>query len=386
MLPLFLRTAILAGGYAFLVAFGAQTYLPPEDEPSPQAEKLLFILQAGWLVPYLLALILTLSNLETTATIAEILARYLLAFPGSLLAAFGLRRQSYQTLTPERRAPIRISLRLVEAVTGAFGAFNLILVPPAGFPPAAWINTATFPIPPALIWALLGSLWVIGLIKTLTYIQWQIETWIESVEQLQTLAADRERISRDLHDGTIQSIYAAGLMLEGIQLLIPEDPARAQAQLGRVMDTLNQTIQEIRRYIFDLRSDLPDEPLEPGIRRLLRDFHINTLLETEMQVQGEQPSRPISVERRRHIFQIVRETLTNTARHARARRVKVDLTYGPEALELTIHDDGVGMETLLVSKGYGLRNIRERTRLLDGTLRIESAPSAGFTLHLVVPY
>jgi signal transduction histidine kinase len=55
-------------------------------------------------------------------------------------------------------------------------------------------------------------------------------------------------------------------------------------------------------------------------------------------------------------------------------------------LEMTISDDGVGMETLQVSKGYGLRNIRERVRLLDGTLRIESAPDEGVTLHLMVPY
>ncbi len=130
---------------------------------------------------------------------------------------------------------------------------------------------------------------------------------------------------------------------------------------------------------------MPDDDLEPGIRRLLRDFHINTLLETELETKGE-TGRLISMERRRHLFQIVREALTNTARHAHARKVGVQLTYGPEAFDLTIKDDGVGMEALALGKGYGLRNIRERTRLLDGKLKIDSAPGEGVTLNLTVPY
>jgi signal transduction histidine kinase len=202
---------------------------------------------------------------------------------------------------------------------------------------------------------------------------------------LQALAEDRERIGRELHDGIIQSIYAAGLMLESLRPIIPKDPDRAQAQLGRVIENLNSIIRDIRRYIFDLRSDFTDEDVPAGINRLLRDFRVNTLLETELEVNGD--VRTInSVERRRHVFQIVREALTNTARHARARRVSIHLDYLDDGLSLTVSDDGVGMEKLLVSKGYGLRNIRERARLLDGTLRIESAPGAGFTLHLTAPY
>jgi signal transduction histidine kinase len=224
-----------------------------------------------------------------------------------------------------------------------------------------------------------------GLNRALNTVQLEIERWIEGVERLQALAVDRERIGRDLHDGIIQSIYAAGLLLESVQPVIPMDPMRAQAQLSRVMDNLNETIQDIRRYIFDLRSDMPDDDLQSGIKRLLRDFHINTLLETEFEITGV-PVEILSMERRRHIFQVVRETLANTARHAQARWVKVVLQYNENTLDLTISDDGVGMETLQVSKGYGLRNIRERVRLLDGTLRIESAPNEGVTFHLTVPY
>jgi signal transduction histidine kinase len=208
---------------------------------------------------------------------------------------------------------------------------------------------------------------------------------VEEVERLDTLTVDRDRIARELHDGTIQSIYAAGLLIESLHSQIKSDPDRAQAQLGRIMDNLNRTIQAIRGYIFDLRSDMPEETLSSGITSLLRDFHINTLIETDLELTGT-PIPMHSMERRGHIFQIVREALANTAKHARAHYVKIHLCYNEEALDLTISDDGIGMEQLLVSKGYGLRNIRERVRLLDGKLRLESAPKEGVTYHLTVPY
>jgi len=130
---------------------------------------------------------------------------------------------------------------------------------------------------------------------------------------------------------------------------------------------------------------MQDYDLPEGIEHLLRDFRVNTLLETEFRLTGT--IVPIqSTSRRRHIFQIVREALANTARHAQARKVQVHLDYDTDDIVLTISDDGIGMETLQVGKGYGLRNIRERTRLLEGTLRIESAPGAGVTYHLTIPY
>ncbi len=383
LLPPFLRVAVLAAGYAMLLAFGGQTLLS-KYAPSVHPQKLLVGAQLLWLLPYGVTLVAWFPAVNAPATTWEVVARYALAFPGGMLTGLGLRRQSYETLEPEWRQRIRPSLRLIEATALAFGLANLVLVPPATFFPARWLNQTWLPFPPALAWALIGLGLLLGLVRSLTYIQKEIERWIESVEQLQALSMDRERISRELHDGIIQSIYAAGLMLESIQHTIPHNPQQAQAQLARVMESLNQTIQELRRYIFDLRSDLPDETLEAGIRRLLRDFHINTLLNTSIDITGESPGR-ISLERRRHIFQIVRESLTNTARHAQARSVVVHLHYEPELLNLTLADDGVGMETLQVSKGYGLRNIRERVRLLDGTLHIESVPEIGTTLHLTVP-
>ncbi|MGC9348058.1 MAG: sensor histidine kinase [Anaerolineae bacterium] len=383
VVPNFVPPIVLGFGYAFLLGFGIQTFIS-EETYLQRFRWLLLWLNLVWLIPYVAAVFLVRQN--EMAGPAEALLRYLLGFPGGALTAFGLRRQSYQSLDVSLRRRIRPALRLVEITMMAFGLLNVILVPRMSGLPASRLNAEMVPIPLyGWIWTLVGAGITIGLALSLTTIQTEIEQWVEGVERLQALAEDRERIGRELHDGIIQSIYAAGLLLESILPVIPTDPPRAQAQLGRVMDSLNTTIQDIRRYIFDLRSDMSDDDLRTGIERLLRDFHINTLLETEFEVAGD--VRPIrSMQRRRHIFQIVREALANTAKHARARWVRVRLAYEDENLVLTISDDGIGMEKLLVSKGYGLRNIRERARLLDGTLRIESAPGAGVTYHLTVPY
>ncbi|MBN2390866.1 MAG: sensor histidine kinase [Anaerolineae bacterium] len=383
-LPAFIRPVILGIGYIFLIALGIQTFLP-EEKLRVQGRRWLIGLIVLWIGGYVVALLIWHAGEDSPQAIqtAETLAHYLLGFPGGLLAAIGLRRQSHQTLDATLRRNIRGYLRLVEISVGALGVLHILLYLPSTAFLAAHHDIRVMAT--EWVWVLVGIGLTFGLNRALNTVQLEIERWIEGVERLQALAVDRERIGRDLHDGIIQSIYAAGLLLESVQPVIPIDPMRAQAQLGRVMDNLNETIQDIRRYIFDLRSDMPDDDLQSGIKRLLRDFHINTLLETEFEVTGV-PVEILSMERRRHIFQVVRETLANTARHAKARWVKVVLQYDENTLDLTISDDGVGMETLQVSKGYGLRNIRERVRLLDGTLRIESAPNEGVTFHLTVPY
>ena len=370
--PLF-PLAVQALGYAYFAAFGVQTLFEGEDSER-QASRLLQGINLLWIAAFLLLGVIRAWQVEPSA-VRQVL-RIGLAFPGGMLAAIGLRRRGRQTFDAGLQRRIRGYLHLIEVMIALFGLLSLV----AAWPGASAALTDVEP----WAWSVIGAAFTWGLVRVLTTVQSEVERWIEGVERLQALSAERERISRELHDSIIQSIYAAGLLLEGVQNTLPRDPSRAQAQLQRVMERLNRTIQDLRRYIFDLRSDLPDANLCEGIEQLLHDFHINTLLETDLEVTGE-PVAILSSERRRHILQIVREALTNTARHAQAHRVKIQVHYG-DLLEVTVSDDGVGMATLPVSTGYGLRNIRERARLLEGTLRVESAPGEGVTYHLLAPY
>lgn len=383
LLPEIVRPAGLAFGYVSLLMFGILG-LSQSEMARWKVVRWFLGLNFLWAGPYVAALLLSREQ-DAVVRSAQALAHYLFGFPGGMLAAVGLRRQGLKTLDLAMRRRIRRPLQLGEIAMGTLGLLHIVLPSVALFPSLrgnAWVFA---PVATEVLWAVAGIVLTVGINRALNTAQFEIEQWLEGIERLQALAVDRERIGRDLHDGIIQSIYAAGLLLESVQPIIPSDPMRAQAQLGRVMDNLNATIQDIRRYIFDLRSDMPDDDLQSGIERLLRDFRINTLLETDLEVSGT-PVEILSMERRRHIFQIVREALANTAKHAKARWVKVTLHYDERMLDMVISDDGVGMETLQVNKGYGLRNIRERVHLLDGALRIESAPGEGVTLRLTVPY
>jgi two-component system sensor histidine kinase UhpB len=130
---------------------------------------------------------------------------------------------------------------------------------------------------------------------------------------------------------------------------------------------------------------MSQEDLETGLRGILREFRTNTLLETSFVVDGGGPRR-LDAERRRHVFQIAREALTNVARHAHARKVVVRLDYGLDSLCLSIADNGIGLSAIPSGDGHGLRNMRQRTRLLNGSLEIDTAPGQGLAMVLTVPY
>jgi signal transduction histidine kinase len=381
------RLFLMVIGYMFLLAFALQIYVPPDERKWKQ-----WALAGGIFVVGLVGLVVArLASVPSDQVWlgGEIAARYGLAIPGGLLGAWGLRRQTYRTVEPERLPLVKLLVRVTGVALGFFALFGGLIGPAAPFFPASWLNQEVLlqamGIPIGLLRGLCGIAITYGVVRALGAVLNEIELWLESVERMQALARERERIGRELHDGIIQSIYAAGLMLEGARHSISDEPEVAQGQLTRAIGSLNQTIQDIRRYIFDLRGEMPHDDLETGLNKMIRDFRVNTLLVTKFIVEGED-TRPLGAERRQHIFQIAREALTNAARHAQARQVEVRLRYGVNALQLRISDDGIGLPALPINKGQGLRNIRERARLLDGMLDIDTAPNRGMTLILTVPY
>jgi signal transduction histidine kinase len=365
-----LRTGLAGIGYASLLAFSLLVSIPSRQRIGSRL-RVIACLGGGWLLG-VLGLLMTDVSTANVLVLGEAMARLGFALPGGVLASWGLRRQARRTMDLRLVRQVRWPMRVAGGALAVFGVLASLHVV---------IDSGLFP----LLYTLSGVALILGMVRALNVVQREIERWIEDVEQSQALMADRERISRELHDGTIQAIYAAGLMLEGVQQLIPEDPAAAQTQLSHVMGSLNQAIQDIRRYIFDLRGKVPEADLQTGLEELLRDFRVNTLLETKLIVQGES-ARQLRVERRGHIFQIMREALSNIARHAQARKVEVQLDLGTNHLLLRVTDDGVGFDRASIGSGHGLRNIRERVRLLDGELTIDSAPGRGMTLTVKVPY
>lgn len=197
---------------------------------------------------------------------------------------------------------------------------------------------------------------------------------------------ERERIAEDLHDGIIQSIYAAGLGLEGCERLVEEDPQEVKRRLGEAIEALNGVIRDVRNYVVGLQPEgLQGRGLGGSLADLIRGLALNALLHAELDVEPGIEGA-LTPEQVGHLFHICREALTNVVRHADASRVVVSLGRVNGALRLGVEDDGAGFDPARRSaSGQGLRNLGERARRLGGSLNIQSAPGRGTRITVEVP-
>jgi signal transduction histidine kinase len=224
-------------------------------------------------------------------------------------------------------------------------------------------------------------------VRSLDVFQVETDRRIAEMEQAQILTADRERIGRELHDGIIQNIYAAGLSLERMQRRMTGEPERVR-RLQAVLEILNRTILDIRNYIFDLRAAKESHELETVLERLVRDLRLDTLLEVSLYVVGKR-RWPLSSQQETHLTQIAREALSNVVQHAQAQHVTVTLQCAGDSVRLTVSDDGRGMVLRAPddgrSSGHGIANMQERTRLLEGRFSMQSEPGHGLQLSVTAP-
>ena len=375
--------------FTFLLAFGLKVMTLRSWEP--KAIRLLPpVIYLLWVGGVFVLWLFDIAPTDDIIRIADAISRYLLVLPGGLLAATGLYRQTKGTIS-SMGAPIVVTFLRAAAIALSFYALLTgVLVPPAPFFPANGLNQDildhSLGIPAELFRALAGFVLTYSILQALKIFQIETKNWIDEIERTRALANDRERIGRELHDGTIQSIYAAGLILEDVRLALKDEPERAYAQLDRAMTSLNRTIQDIRSYIFDLRRDQVTENIETSLNRLIKDFRVNTLIDVNLQVKGKK-HQDLEPDRVQNLYQIAQEALTNVARHAQACHVNVQLRYGEQQLMLRIADDGIGFPVSGVnSAGRGLKNMRERAQLLEGALVVEGTPNKGVTVVLTIPY
>jgi len=194
-------------------------------------------------------------------------------------------------------------------------------------------------------------------------------------EQVQRLAVvdERERISKDLHDGIIQNIYAVGLSLEDIPELIRDDPDEVERRVERAIDSLNLTIRDIRNFIFGLRPELlSGTSLMSGVAIIVEEFRHNSMIDVEL-LAGSMDREPDPTTTA-HLLGVVGEALSNIARHSGASRATVWVDAEADgSLRLRIEDNGRGFDTATVgSLGHqGLANMRSRVATVGATMDIQ---------------
>lgn len=208
---------------------------------------------------------------------------------------------------------------------------------------------------------------------------------------LETQENERQRISRELHDSTVQNLTSMVHKVELCSKLVEMDPIRCKLELITLGKTLREIINDTRQIIYNLRPmSFDDIGLEVTIERALDKLETNEAKKVDFSVMGEpykiKPVIGIT------LLRIIQEACSNAIKHAEPSYIKVTLQYEPNEIQLTVEDDGIGFDvehmdtsTKKDNSGFGLSMMKERIYLLSGNINIESKIDCGTKIYVTVP-
>jgi ligand-binding sensor domain-containing protein/signal transduction histidine kinase len=199
---------------------------------------------------------------------------------------------------------------------------------------------------------------------------------------------ERTRIARELHDTLAQGLAVVGLQLEALAARWPrsEEDEAAQHHLEQARRQVRVSLVEARHSVWDLRSPrLEDWDLRGALESLAEEVRATGTMETGFRFEGIPRALPDNV--KRHLLRIAQEAVSNTLKHAHARRVEITLSMEARALRLVVSDDGCGFDPETVASGahFGLAGMRERARLIAAQLEVARAPSGGTAVTVCLP-
>ncbi len=208
------------------------------------------------------------------------------------------------------------------------------------------------------------------------------EAWAKIVASRARIAATadetRRRIERDLHDGAQQQLVSLALQLRTAQNSVPPQVPELRLALERVVDGLTATLDELREYARGLHpAILAEGGLVPAVRTLAR----RSTVPVELELPTERTRLPEPVELTAYF--VVSEALANAAKHAGATVVRIRLSIGPEAVLLSVTDDGVGGADS--ARGSGLLGLQDRLAAVGGRMTVRSTAGAGTVLAAELP-
>jgi signal transduction histidine kinase len=375
---------LLAGSFLCLLEFGVALL-----RPLGKGQWIRWV-GWGWFALYVVVVLGILPRLIADPmawhATADAIARYTIGLTGGLLAAYALREQTYRLIAPLSAPHIVSMLRYTGIMLAIFALVGGLIPPPIHFFPGTVLNDQTFEqvthIPVLVFLSLLGILLAFTVIRAMEIFQVETEHRIEEMEQQQILNAERERIGRELHDGTMQTVYTAGLLIDSARKLTePETPVANR--LDQAVMVLDEAIADMRRQLGELRTSPSGVTVAAALQELADNPRFRSLVDIRLKMEidhnAQLPPRD-SV----HLLAIVNEALSNVIRHANAHHVEIRLQENDSTVRLAIDDDGTGLPAQH-RDGYGLHNMQERARLLNGTLSVTGRSGRGTSVLLEFP-
>jgi PAS domain S-box-containing protein len=205
--------------------------------------------------------------------------------------------------------------------------------------------------------------------------------------ELRSALEERERISQDLHDGILQSLFAVGLTLEASKLIMsPRARKTSGAPLDQAIDQLNRIMREVRNFIAGLGSDLlQGRDLPTALQHMLESLTQNQATHVRLAVE-DRAAKAVSVEQSLHLFLVIQEAVSNCIRHGRAQEARVSLKMLKQGVRLSIRDNGCGFNQAAAKRaGYGLANMAARAKKIGGRFTILSKVNEGTRVVLDLP-
>lgn len=335
-----------------------------------------------WLVgPFILGFTF-MTSLDEWSTFANACARYIICVPGSAFAVTGLIHQQRSQVKPLKLPVIDNVIRVAAGALSAYGVLAGWFVPKTTFFPASVINTSMFEkalIAPVQFYRAIACLILLySIIRALEIFDYETDELIRNMEERQVINNERERIARDLHDGALQQVYASGLLVQSLKRHVADGQKQEVEQL---IDAINQAISQLRGFLPQHKPELTSVDLigalQPKIEEAQRYIHVDTFWDN-------QRIPPLTVDQTRHISALAGEAISNAIRHSRSEKIEVAVNCQDNRLVLEVRDFGEGIDPFS-EQGYGLKNMRDRARLLGANLTVNSEKLKGTVVKLVMP-
>ena len=405
-----LRLITLAASFLFLIAFGARLITGP-------GKRKLYIgmfstITAIWAIG-LLGVVFNESTSQSRIIAADVYTRYALAIPGSVLTVWGLILQRRKFIQAGMSGFGRDVL-LAAVAFGLYGGIGQLFTSPSVIFPSVYLSEEVFlrwfGFPVQVFRAAMATMAAIFIIRSLRAFEVESNQRVIELRDAQlaeqhrleevraellhrTVIAqesERQRIARELHDETGQTLTALGMGLRGISDTIMTNRQRAVEQANQLEKLALAGVDELQRMVSGLHPpQLDDLGLLAALRWYSGDISTRFGIQINIVNHGAKPK--ISPDIRAVVFRIAQEAITNVVRHAHASKIDIQLDYSEVNIYLRVEDDGRGFNTEIMKKSpngrttWGLLGMSERASLVGGTCMIFSHPGKGTLVEVNVP-
>ena len=206
----------------------------------------------------------------------------------------------------------------------------------------------------------------------------------EARDALAAAEQQRQKLSHDLHDNTVQALYAIQLGLGHTAKELEAGPTQSQRELTAVRGEIDAVIAELRRFILAEAGEEKAADLSGVLRAMVERARVGAKAQLEARCDPEASER-LASNQAVQLANIAREALSNSLRHARPQRVQIALRSEAEAVCLEVSDNGIGFDPQSQVRSVGLTSMNVRAQESSGTLEIQSSPGQGTRMVVRVP-